>query len=47
MFREHGDEDAVIQIMGFGVESHDDMVDSNEIVISGLTRNPSPSIAWL
>lgn len=47
MFREHGDEDAVIQIMGFGVESHDDLVDSNEIVISGLTRNPSPSIAWL
>lgn len=46
-FREDGDEDAVLQIIGFGVETHDDLMDAYEIAISQLANQPRPSIAWL
>jgi len=46
-FREDGDEDAIIQILNFGVEQHDDLMDAYEMAISQLGTQPRPSIAWV
>ena len=46
-FREVGDEELAIEILGFGMEAHDDLMDAAEMAHSMLVTIPKPDIAWL
>lgn len=47
MFRSKGDEDVVIQILNFGVEMHDDLMDACEMAFDLLIKQVKPDILWL
>ncbi|KKM27053.1 hypothetical protein LCGC14_1578570 [marine sediment metagenome] len=47
LFRETGDEDVVMQILNFGVERYDDLMDAAEISFNLLIRHVAPNVRLL
>jgi predicted phage terminase large subunit-like protein len=47
LYREKEDVELVIEILHFGVEAHDDLMDAHEMAVQLLLTRVSPSISWV
>lgn len=52
VFPKHGAEDLITQMIGFGVESHDDIMDAFTLLVrafieEGLIEDRYDKVAWL